>query len=336
MKPLKKREDPAGAVKQTFIESELGRISITVYADLASSLQPKERILTLGFTEIATMLATQSSYRKCTEELNRFYHRNGDTEVRLRTLSGSINRTGKEVSAALSSATEHVLRQYGFDTTTGIPCEGVTLSDNITQDHAPKMLDQKTLQARQNAIDAVNETRTVKIPFDVKDVTLETNAERCIYISIDDIGVKRQKDHRSEDYVKDSKNVENSVADIQFHGRRFTLTAIGMQNLMNSVLAFLLENSLLKYELVCFTDGARNIKSYIETMFAFHPYVLYLDWDFVIPATRLRRTMIFSLPKGKSITGCPGRSKEAVILLLLPCCIVMASHMTGLHTSCLH
>lgn len=92
-----------------------------------------------------------------------------------------------------------------------------------------------------------------------------------MYISIDDVGVKRQKEERKEETVRDSKYVENTVAHIQYGKNVYVLTAVGMDKLFKSVLAFLLTNDLFQYELVFFTDGAMNIKTISTAYLDFIP-----------------------------------------------------------------
>lgn len=41
---------------------------------------------------------------------------------------------------------------------------------------------------------------------------------------------------------------------------------------------FLLLNNLLQYELLFLTDGAKDIKSHIEAVFAFHSHAVIHDW----------------------------------------------------------
>ena len=52
-----------------------------------------------------------------------------------------------------------------------------------------------------------------------------------------------------------------------------------MKQVMKTLLAFLLfHNLLVDKDLVFFTDGARNLRNSIETLFAFRPYTIILDW----------------------------------------------------------
>ena len=259
------------------MESESGRISIRVYGALADSLQPKERVLSLSFLEAASCACTKTSYRDAADILNRFLGRTDINSIKLRTLSDSIGRIGAEISEELSDVTAHILSMYGFDAESALPLEGVVLSDNITtvsasQDAGP---DKPGIN---EAIAAVNDSREEKIPFSAAEIKIESVPEECVYVSIDDIGVKHQKDSRKEGSVRDYKYVENTVAHIQYGDESYILTGIGMRNVFKSVLAFLLVNNLLSRELIFLTDGAQDIRSHIQSVFQFHPYMVILDW----------------------------------------------------------
>ena len=259
------------------MEAESGRISIRVYGPLADSLQPKERVLSLSFLEAASCACTKTSYRDAADILNRFLGRTDINSIKLRTLSDSTGRIGAEISEELSDVTAHILSMYGFDAESALPLEGVVLSDNITtvsasQDAGP---DKPGIN---EAIAAVNDSREEKIPFSAAEIKIESVPEECVYVSIDDIGVKHQKDSRKEGSVRDYKYVENTVAHIQYGDESYILTGIGMRNVFKSVLAFLLVNNLLSRELVFLTDGAQDIRSHIQSVFQFHPYMVILDW----------------------------------------------------------
>lgn len=264
-------------VASTSLEAESGRISIRVYGSLADSLQPKERVLSLSFLEAASCACTKTSYRDAADILNRFLGRTDINSIKLRTLSDSTGRIGAEISEELSDVTAHILSMYGFDAESALPLEGVVLSDNITtvsasQDAGP---DKPGIN---EAIAAVNDSREGKIPFSAAEIKIESVPEECVYVSIDDIGVKHQKDSRKEGSVRDYKYVENTVAHIQYGDESYILTGTGMRNVFKSVLAFLLVNNLLSRELVFLTDGAQDIRSHIQSVFQFHPYMVILDW----------------------------------------------------------
>lgn len=166
---------------------------------------------------------------------------------------------------------------YGFDDESGLPLEGVVLSDNITTAAVAQCAQQGKPEINE-VIAAVNDSRDEKIPFSAAEIKIESVPEECVYVSIDDIGVKHQKDSRKEGSIRDYKYVENTVAHIQYGDESYILTGIGMRNVFKSVLAFLLMNNLLSRELVFLTDGAQDLRSHIRSVFQFRPYTVILDW----------------------------------------------------------
>lgn len=264
-------------MKTASLEAESGRIAFFVRGEPADSLQPKERVLSLSFLEAASCVCTKASYRDAADILNRFLGRADTNTIKLRTLSDSICRIGAGISQELSDVTAHILSMYGFDDESGLPLEDVVLPDNITS--VTVLQDDIINQAKiTEAITAVNTSREEKIPFSAEEIKIESAPEECVYVSIDDIGVKHQKDSRKEGSEREYKFVENTVAHIQYGEESYILTGIGMRNVFKSVLAFLLVNNLLSRELVFMTDGARDIKNHIGSVFQFHPYTTVLDW----------------------------------------------------------
>lgn len=240
-------------------------------------MRPRERVLSLSFLDLSSYVCVKTSYRDATDILNRFLGRGGADQIKLRTLSDSICRAGNEISKELSAVTARILNMYGFDDETGLPRTDAALSDNITMPAVSGFpeIDKGKIQ---DVIDAVNSAREEKIPFSPPEVSIESIPSDCVYVSIDDIGVKHQKESRAEGSERDYKFVENTVAHVQYGEETYVLTGIGMRNVFKSVLAFLLMNNLLSHELVFLTDGARDIKSHIESIFQFHPYMVILDW----------------------------------------------------------
>ena len=264
-------------MKATSLDAESGRISFHVHGTFADSLQPKERVLSLSFLEASSYICVKTSYRDATDILNRFLGRAESEAVKLRTLSDSMCRIGEEVSQELSDVTARILALYGFDDESGLPADGVILSENITSVAEPSCIEINESKIVE-AVAAVNETREEKIPYSPDKIQIESAPSTCVYVSIDDIGVKHQKDSRKEGSVRDYKYVENTVAHIQYGDESYVLTGIGMLNVFKSVLAFLLVNNLLSRELVFLTDGAVDLKAHINSIFQFHPYTVILDW----------------------------------------------------------
>ena len=259
------------------VESELGRANAQIFDELAWSQQPKERIESVSYQLLTSKMCTNLSYRKSAEMLNLVLHRDEEDSIKSRTLSDSMNRIGSKISSKLKEVSGKVLMMSGFNKETGLPEKEVVLSENI---QIPNIQAKDTSEEQyiQNAIDNINTEREEKIPFNARELEIETNSLDCVYISIDDVGVKHQKSSRKQEETKDSKYIENTVAHIQYGEDSYALTAIGMRETMKLVLPFLLFNNLLDKELIFLTDGAKNIKSHIESVFSFHPYTVILDW----------------------------------------------------------
>lgn len=137
--------------------------------------------------------------------------------------------------------------------------KNIILSENITTPNAPAKdsTDEKHIQ---NVIDNINDGREEEIPFNANELEIEANPADCVYISIDDIGVKHQKASRSQEETKDSKYIENTVVHIQYGSASYALTSVGMRETIKLLLSFLLFNNLLNKELIFFTDGAKKYK----------------------------------------------------------------------------
>lgn len=261
----------------TEIESELGRIPVRIFDNLALSLQPKERIASIEYLHLSSRICTKLSYRDATETINLFLHRSSQESVKLKTLSDCMDRTGNKISEALEETAERILEMHGFDSESGLVRENVTISGNITGCCIPEKTASIT-QAVNNVIETVNENRDEKIPFTAEELNIEFDPLESVYVSVDDIGVKHQKEQRCPGCEKTAKYVENTVVHIQYGEEVYALTSSSMKNAMKCTLAFLIFNGLLKKRLVFFTDGARNIKNSIEELFSFRPYTVILDW----------------------------------------------------------
>src|SRR2546421_4686911 len=103
-------------------------------------------------------------------------------------------------------------------------------------------------------------------------------------ISIDDVCCKKQKaEGRKKGSPPKEKRemVNNTVVHLQDKdAKTYTLNTPTISQMMIIVLAFLLSNELMKLagSLVFFTDGARDLRSAIQSAFHFISYKIILDW----------------------------------------------------------
>jgi len=104
------------------------------------------------------------------------------------------------------------------------------------------------------------------------------NRVKTANVSIDDVGVKKQKEHRVPDHKKKQKYVHNTVVHIEHGQGSYILNGYGVANVLRLLLAFLLNNNLLKNNLV-FVDGQKTLQEAIIKAFSwFSPVQIILDW----------------------------------------------------------
>ena len=155
---------------------------------------------TSGFKEIALLCgAAQRSYRQTTQVFNRSRHQeSGGTP--LNTLRDGAQAEGLKVIDFLTRKSQSVRKEHGF-APHGMPVAGGAAIQQLKE---PAYFEEKALQP---ALAAVGEDMGKK-GFSAADIerareTLSAQktyerAPRCVYIHIDDVGVKEQKPHRNK------------------------------------------------------------------------------------------------------------------------------------------
>jgi len=249
-----------------------------IYTGFALALKPKERIWSFSYTMLLVQFCKDLSYRCAASMMNLALHRSQDQELKSRTLADFIEHFGDKISAELKRVSNRILEIWGFDLDTNTPLEAADLPAPIVNPSFPDPIDREILSEHISRINDQREAHEQIKHAGLAD-NIEPSDENCCYISIDDIGVKHQKEQRTDNYTKTKKYVQNTVVHVHADGRSYYLTAIGLSQAFSILMAFLLENKLMENRrLVFFTDGAREIKNHIESVFGFRQFVIVLDW----------------------------------------------------------
>ena len=302
-------------VKPYRVEGEIGRITFETYwakqagettDDTAKSLFPtlhaKEWYRTTGFKELALVHGTvEGSYRKTSALINRVRHQEDATPSR--TLRDNTEYEGRQIMAHMEQQATTILQEHSF-TTDGIPMEAATDQNQQALVTLPSEQVEQAIQACAPEPEWGTEMADNPIPYE--DPSHSTN------VSLDDVGVKRQKDTRKGTQEADRKRkyVHNTIAHIVHAGESYIISGHGVMNVLRLVLAFLLHNHLLQYNLLFFVDGQRTLYSTILRTFAwFKPIQLILDWYHL--EKRCKQQLSLAL-KGRMI-------RNAVLEQLLPC-----------------
>lgn len=277
----KKGSSPKNATLREWpLESEIGALEVSLYGTATKGMKAKQRVLSWDLQDLQASLVQEMSYRKAASMLNRQLHRTSEFEFSHTTLKEWAESFGQSISQGYLKKAESILEDNGFNKDSGQIEQGKTLSPTLANPNLPPTINEKT--ARQ-LIAEYNRDKSTEHKIKYNDLVkgVESSAKHCCYISIDDVGVKFQKESRisRKSIGKKRRYVENTVIHIQTESIEYTLTAVGMNAAFKQLLAFLIDNHIIENNrLIFMTDGATNIKEHIETFFSFRPYTIILDW----------------------------------------------------------
>lgn len=256
----------------------MGRVRVHLYGECFSSLRPKERIWDASLADKILGLASNMGYKKTTECANSFLHRSDSEAMSYKTVEEFVERTGTRIDTAYRYAADSVLSDFCIDKDTCIPGKDSLIPDNAVKPDGITMADEDEVR---ELAEQYNEKRDERdqIPVSQMNALPEGKSDDCVYIYVDDVLVKQQKEERKPDSKRSSKFVANTVITIQHDGGKYRMSAKCMLDAFKRLMAFLLSSHLMEDRMLVFiSDGATEIKDYIWRYFGFRPYVLYLDW----------------------------------------------------------
>jgi len=258
----------------------------------------------------------EQSYNKTVDLLNRIRHQPAATPAR--TLCHYAISEGEKIDNYLSEKSATILTSNGFDSA-GQPS---------SVDEYPVM---PIIKANGDKLKNIQQALHECVCDDISSDELQSNhlpyedISRTVIISIDDVGVKKQKEHRkvhSQSGEKIKKRVQNTVAHIQYIDKVYVLTGNSLFNVLTFILAFLLNNCLLTHNLLFFTDGQRSLKSTIFSFFKWRHCTLILDWYHITKKIKELLSMglknrMFKIEVAKMLThllwnGCVDRAIEYI------------------------
>jgi len=251
---------------------------VYLYGGAFSKLRPKERIWGTDLADLVLELASDTSFEKATAYLNRFLHRSRENALRKKTVEEFVERTGRNTDSAYARCSDAILSDYGIDTATGIPGTDAKIPAQAIAPSGAATADKETVEALARRYNEGRDGR-LRIPEALMSVLPEGRPDDCIYIFVDDVLTKHQKECRSPGSRRTIKFVSTTVISIQHGDSKYNIATDGMQEAFRRLMAFLLANSLMEdRQLIFITDGATEIKEHVQRYFGFRPYTLHLDW----------------------------------------------------------
>lgn len=229
------------------------------------------------------MFCDNFSYRRAANVINFVLHRASEDTLKTRTLADFIENYGSKINKYTETFAENILKENRFNPETLTPEDVSALPESIVKPKLSTSEQEKSAQESdiRKKVREINSERESRDRIKRRELILATepSASRCCYISVDDIGVKHQKETRKNGGSKTGRYVENTVIHIQADDRSYCLTAVGMRRAFAVLLAFLLKNRLMENRrLVFLADGAKDILNCIETLFSFCEHTVILDW----------------------------------------------------------
>lgn len=268
------------------VDGEIGRFVFTTHCivgddsvpfdtskDLFTQLKGKEWYRTIGFKEISMVHgSTEKSYRKACEWINRVRHQTGATPSR--TFRDNTELEGRRVAECIEVKAGEILKANGFSS------EGVPDTYVVPEQCDSTLCD---VQIGQIIEECVRKSALSCEPDEIENnALLYEDPERCVNVSVDDVGVKRQKEDRERGDPGnrgERKYFHNTIAHVENRGRVYILNTHGTVNCLRVLLAFLINNDLLQYRIQFFTDGHTALVSSIKTFFPWlQNMAIILDW----------------------------------------------------------
>ena len=212
---------------------------------LFPALKGKEFYQTEGFKEIALIYGcTESSYRKVADFINRTRHQPDATPSR--TLGNSVVREGTALEKHIQKTREDILSKNKFGTI-GKPTE----PDNITIKSDKEVLsDTEVFDVAKACSLLENDISPERL---LKNKIGYENPRMTVNMSVDDVGVKKQKEFRNNqknkqnEVKKKKERVQNTVVHVEHNKRSYVLNGYGVLSTLIQLTAFLLSNDLIHY-----------------------------------------------------------------------------------------
>ncbi len=221
-----------------------------------AALGPREWYRTAGFRELLLKTVTQMAYRPAVALLNRIRHEDVNAGTPVRTAAEVVEREGTAMQTTLGQWADDVLSAHGF-TPEGQP-------QDPTEFHGVSMeavrLPQSTVD---EAVTRYNRDKAETFRIDSAGaMAFYENTKRTVNVSIDDVGVKKQKmtGRRTDSPSKNGREyVHNTIAHVEAPQGRYVLNGLGTYAVLRLLVAFLLHQQVLSDHYVqFFVDGARS------------------------------------------------------------------------------
>ena len=308
-----------------WVDGEVGRFEFTTHQvydgddllyDTASECFPPrgrwEWYQTSGFKELAFLYGvTEDSYRHTSRRLNRLRHQSDRDGTPSRTLQAQAEREGTRLQHALDQKATQILNAAQVSEQ-----DGTVIVPSLPPVSQPLTMPQDRVN---DAIETCQ--KSLKHSFDLRSNPMLYEApDMTVNITVDDVGVKRQKAERRSSASEPAssspdqstttrKYAHTTVVHLEQMGWTYVLAGRGMAHVLRLVMACLFSNGLEGFHLQFFTDGYGILHEAIRRSFSWYPnVVIVLDWYHLLKKCQMQLSL-----------ACDGRDhRNTVLKELLP------------------
>lgn len=290
------------------MQTSAGLAVAPVPLEACAGLRGREPIWTDDALDAVLQSCAACSDRVANGIANRLLNRSHELdEVPLRTMVDLVAREGEALLSEQAGWARDVLAAHGWDPGTQLPTPAAELAPLVgaldPSSYAPPPGEAHRKRV-DDAIAHFNERRDdarERVPEGLaKAYGAEPDESSAVYLSLDGVGAKRQKDSRPKtkaepEFVRDGRDgppdysrppeprrrpkVETAVAHVECDGRRYVLVAESMFAVVGAAIALMLELRLLEgRRLVVLSDGGVDIRSCASRLLPFCSPTVILDW----------------------------------------------------------
>ena len=249
-----------------------------MYGKEFASLRPKERIWGSSLSERVLKLASDVSFSEATKHINDFFHRDESNSLCYKTVEEFVERTGLRIGEVYKAASDAFLAEANIDTADGVITQESAIAEGVRNPKLPELANSERVH---EIAERYNQGRDKRESVDTDNIAIppENPDSDCVYVYVDGVLAKHQKESRKSGSKRSSKFIENTVAIIHYGDRKYNITDTDMREVFRRIMTVLLAcNLLVNRRLIFITDGANDIKDYIKEFFGFRQHTLILDW----------------------------------------------------------
>ena len=291
--------------------------------DFLPTLGPREYYRTEGMNDLMLNMVSEMSYDRATALLNRVRRVDHDLTPE-RTIAAIVEREGNAVHAQIEQWASGILKAHDFSE------DGQPRTVEACDDGQGMCIPAARVEATRAAYNATR-SEEYHIPPEAAAQRYE-DPEQAVNVSLDDVGVKRQKETRKQGASGKAcgaepepsgvpeaspRYVHNTIAHIQSALGTYVLNGCGTVSVLRLVIAFLLHGGLLfGRPIQFFVDGQRTLQAAILERLKWLPGKrMILDWFHL--RKRCEQDLSTAL-RGRICTEC-GTQPLAAAALAGPC-----------------